>query len=217
MNKAIVLASLAILTSNSYGQGQFIIGNPTAPTRIWRIDGPLAGPGIWAQMVAGPTPDSLVPVGPAVEHVGSGFISPSSATVESSLSWPDPLHAYVQMLAWNGVIWGTSLEGVPSNQLGKTDVVLTPLGYPPGHNETPRFTRTAIVPAGPPLHIAISSIDTLLLSWPFDGTNYALQQNADLASKNWTTLTNTPIVVDSTNQLTIPIPPRVMFYRLASQ
>jgi hypothetical protein len=212
------LIALGIMAGfDSYGQGQFVLGNPTAPTRIWRIDGPLAGPGIWAHMLAGPTANSLTPVGPDVEHIGSGAVSPGSVTIQGTLSWPDPDHAYIQMVAWNGVIWGTSLEGVPPGQLGKTDVVLTPLGYPPGHSEVPKFTQPAIVPSGPPLSITATSTNTLLFLWPNESTTYALQQSPNLSATKWTSLTNAPQLVGSTNQLTIPIRATAAFYRLASE
>jgi hypothetical protein len=43
----ILLMSLAVL--EGYGQGRFFFSNSAARTRLWSIDGPLAGPGIWGQ------------------------------------------------------------------------------------------------------------------------------------------------------------------------
>ena len=49
--------------ARGYSQGQFLFYNGTAPTRIGTVDGPLAGPGFWAQMLAGATASDLVLVG----------------------------------------------------------------------------------------------------------------------------------------------------------
>ena len=76
---------LAVTTEEVFGQGIFIWSNGTAPTRLYTIDGPLAGPGIWGQMLAGPAPDDLVPLAVAMEHVAGGWIgSPGHVAVRVS-------------------------------------------------------------------------------------------------------------------------------------
>ena len=60
MNKLFILAETLLLsTLFSYGQGTFLFFNGTAPTRIGSIEGPLAGAGIWAQMLVGRTSEDL--------------------------------------------------------------------------------------------------------------------------------------------------------------
>jgi hypothetical protein len=69
----------------------------------------------------------------------------------------------------------------------------------------------------PSLSVSLTTTNTLLLSWPVDLTSYAVQQNPDLNSTHWTTLTNTPAVVDSQNQVILAKTQATMYYRLVSQ
>ncbi|HZV36391.1 MAG TPA: hypothetical protein VFB72_17575 [Verrucomicrobiae bacterium] len=55
---------------------------------------------------------------------------------------------------------------------------------------------------------------SLLFSWPAT-SSFALQQKA-LSDRNWTTLTNVPILVNGTNQLTLSPSGTGAFYRLIS-
>jgi hypothetical protein len=57
----------------------------------------------------------------------------------------------------------------------------------------------------------------VVFSWPTQSVSYAVQQNSGFNTTNWVTLTNTPAVVGSENQVTIPKPNGTMFYRLTSQ
>lgn len=67
-------------------------------------------------------------------------------------------------------------------------------------------------------HLDASAIGAnLVFSWPTQTVSYALQQNIQLNTTNWVTLSTTPIVVGSQNQVTIPKPNGTMFYRLGSQ
>ncbi len=125
---AIVLAlivSTAAMTCD--GQGVFIASNVDAPTRIGSFDGPLAGPGIWGQFLTGSTADSLTPIDVPLEHVSGGRLSGPGIVP----GIPCGETAYVQMVAWDGTIWGTALEGVPATQLGRTDIVPVILSCPP--------------------------------------------------------------------------------------
>jgi hypothetical protein len=131
----------------AYSQGIFLLFNPTAPTRLDSIGGPLAGPGIWAHAVAGRTADSLEQVGVSVEHIGSGI----TYGITTVVPWALPGETiFVQMAAWNGAAWGTNLINVPANQLGRTDTVRVFLvpggGAPPFY---PEFTEPAVVPPIP--------------------------------------------------------------------
>ena len=69
-------------------------------------------------------------------------------------------------------------------------------------------------PHEPPLMISLAETNHLLLSWPSSFNGFALQQNSNLNTTNWVTLTNTPIAVGSQYQVTIPPPTGNQFYRL---
>ena len=144
------IAMIGLLSSVSgVGQGHFLFFNGTARTRLESIDGPLAGRGIWAQMLAGPTPSSLMPVGIPLEHTTNGAVGGIIHVIVPSI--PPHNVAYVQMVAWDGTRWGTSLDGVPANQLGRTDIVPVFLttGIFPDSTSAPRFTQPAVVPPIP--------------------------------------------------------------------
>ncbi len=69
-------------------------------------------------------------------------------------------------------------------------------------------------PQAPPLTISLTATNTVLISWPSPYSGFALQQNSNLNTTNWVTLTNTPIAVGSQYQVTIPPPTGNQFYRL---
>lgn len=159
------------LTTIASAQGYFaFVLNVEAPTHLGSIDGPMAGPGIWAQMLAGLTPDSLTPVGPAAEHQAGGLVRYGQAAIYVPFArHNDPGYGgmgdvFVQMVAWNATVWGTALSGVPPNQLGHTDTVQVQLssGLPePIWN--PFFNQSAIVPSVPePSIAALAALGALL-------------------------------------------------------
>jgi len=70
-------------------------------------------------------------------------------------------------------------------------------------------------PSGAPrLTISLTATNTVLISWPSPYSGFALQQNSNLSTTNWVTLTNTPITIGSQNQVTMPPPTGNQFYRL---
>jgi len=172
MQRTILIAATAVLMSlNGRSQGLFNYSTlGYAPTHIGSIDGPLAGTSIWAQMLAGPTPAALAPVGPSVHHIDTfgvpaGFVN---AGVYPVPGIPDGQTAFFEMLVWDGTRWGTALSGVPGDQLGMTDVVPLVLaglfGFPAG---SPPFMRSAIVPVPEPTTLAIGLVAAagILLRW----------------------------------------------------
>ena len=159
MKSLLLVATTAILTTSySNAQGVFAFSTASAPTRVGSIDGPLAGSGIWGQMLAGATPDALAPVGVPAEHITylglpTGLVSGGVITVPGIVV---DQTAYVEMLAWDGSRWGTIFSGVPKDQLSMTDVVpviLTGLFGPPP--PTPHFTQPAVVPVPEPASLAV--------------------------------------------------------------
>jgi hypothetical protein len=54
----------------------------------------------------------------------------------------------------------------------------------------------------------------LVLSWPSPPGNFVLQQNSDLTTTNWLTMTNTPATTNSQNQVILAPAAGNQFYRL---
>jgi len=142
-----------------YTQGTFILDNSSALTRLGTIDGPFAGPGIWAQALAGFTADSLTPVGIPVQHAASGFVGR-----EIIIAWaPISSTVLVRMAAWDGTLWGTSFAGVPAGQLGYTDTVPVFLTSPTASPLSTQFTQPAVVPVPEPSMFALAGLGGLVL------------------------------------------------------
>ncbi len=159
----LTLVLVLVMIPRSYGQGLFFFSNLSAPTRLGTLDGPLAGPGTWAQMLAGPAADSLVGVGTPQEHITNGLVFDGVVEVPGI---PAMNYAYVQMAAWDGTLWGTNLSGVPADQLGRTDTVTVFLTYPFDPQLRPLFTQPAIVPVAEPSVLALTLLaGTVLFVW----------------------------------------------------
>ena len=148
-----ILATAALISVQAYAQGTFYFSNFRAPTRLWTIDGPLAGRGIWAQMLAGPNTDSLAPVGGAYEHLANGLVYGGIVTVPGI---PEFEGAYIQMVAWDGRLWGTNLIAVPADQIGSTDTTVLVLGGSIVPAGVPHFMQPAIVPIPEPSVLALT-------------------------------------------------------------
>jgi len=69
----------------------------------------------------------------------------------------------------------------------------------------------------PILRIWRVGTDSVGVGWPAVATGFSLQQNQDLGTANWATVTNPPVVVGNEQQVTIPISAGSAFYRLRSQ
>ena len=160
MKKFIIGSLVAVFPFSSHSQGEFFFDNPTAQTRIGSSNGPLAGRGIWAQMFAGLTFDSLTPVDMPVEHRTNGFVTGGIVAVPSI---PPGTLGYIQMVAWDAHRWGTSLSGVPADQLGRTDVVQQYFAYSFQPSSAPSFTQPAIVPVPEPSTLALGAIGVCAL------------------------------------------------------
>jgi hypothetical protein len=63
------------------------------------------------------------------------------------------------------------------------------------------------------LNIALSGTN-VLLSWPTPPGDVVLQQNFDLTTTNWTTVTNPPAVMNGQNQVVLPSGSSNQFYRI---
>jgi hypothetical protein len=136
-------------------QGVFLFSTPGARTRLYSIDGPLAGTNIYGQMLAGSMLNSLSPIGTPVPHFDTGGICGGRVAVPGV---PPYSYAYVQMVAWDSILWGTSFPEVPADQLGRTDIVPVFLttGVLPDITFAPRFTQPAVVPIPEPSVLALA-------------------------------------------------------------
>ena len=143
---SVTIACIGFVAGAALGQGTFFFVNSGARTRIGAADGPLADASILAQMLVGLNTDSLTPVGVPTNHI-QGAVFGGTVTVPGI---PGNTTAYMQMVAWNGDLWGSSLAGVPPDQIGRTDIVPLVLSFSFDPSFPPRFTQGAIVPIPEP-------------------------------------------------------------------
>ena len=77
------------------------------------------------------------------------------------------------------------------------------------------YTRQSSVPptAVPALQIKMLN-GSVILSWPASAATYVLQQNSNLGGAIWQNLSTTPVTINGTNQVTLPMTPGPCLYRL---
>jgi len=163
MKRKFLFAAAAVLIAlNGRPQGYFNFSTVGYPrTHIGSIDGPLAGATIWAQMLAGSSPDALTPVAVPAPHlvlsgVPTGWVNAGVFTVPGIPGFDT---AFMEMVVWDGARWGATFSAVPKDQLGMTDIVSLVLGGnfgPPAPG--PAFTRSAIVPVPEPSTPALAVV-----------------------------------------------------------
>jgi len=66
----------------------------------------------------------------------------------------------------------------------------------------------------PPLTIARTDANTVIVSWPSRWVTFVLQQNSDLSPTNWRSVTNAVSVVGANNEVTLSPPVGHEFFRL---
>ena len=71
-------------------------------------------------------------------------------------------------------------------------------------------------PPSPLFSVKSTSTNTVVLSWPTLNAFFEVQQNSDLETTNWVTVTNASVIVGVQNQVVIPKPIGNQFYRLKS-
>jgi hypothetical protein len=69
----------------------------------------------------------------------------------------------------------------------------------------------------PQLSIAQADASHVVVSWPAPTAAFALQENANLTTKDWMTTTSSPTVAGNSNQILLPLSGGSNFYRLESQ
>jgi hypothetical protein len=65
----------------------------------------------------------------------------------------------------------------------------------------------------PQLLIAVTQTNTVLLSWAVSSDPFDLQATSGLATTDWTTVTNPPVVIGQQNQVTLPLSAGNQCYR----
>jgi hypothetical protein len=70
------------------------------------------------------------------------------------------------------------------------------------------------MPGAPLLSVALTPTNTVLVSWPYPSTGFALQQNGVLGNTNWGNVTNPPVQVGQQWQLIVQPQAGNKFYRL---
>jgi hypothetical protein len=66
----------------------------------------------------------------------------------------------------------------------------------------------------PQLYVSLTGTNTVLVAWAVSADTFVLQENSDLATANWTAVTNIPTVIGQQNQVVLPLAPGNRCYRL---
>jgi len=64
----------------------------------------------------------------------------------------------MQLVAWDSLLWGTSLGNVPLDQLGRTDIIQVLLAFPFDSPSAVYFNQPAIVPVPEPTGFALLAL-----------------------------------------------------------
>jgi len=67
----------------------------------------------------------------------------------------------------------------------------------------------------PAVSIAVREA-AISISWPTNAAGFALQENADLTTQNWSTVTNAMVISNGVYQITVPADRSQNFYRLVA-
>lgn len=113
---------------------------------------------------------------------------------------------------------GTSLGGAYSvtGTIGQPDAGAMSAG---AYQLTGGFWSAILVvqgPEAPKLRIVLTTTNTAVIAWPTSDIVYTLQHNLTVPGGNWTTATNSTIVVGGENQVIITPPIGNRFFRLQS-
>jgi hypothetical protein len=131
----------------------------------------------------------------------------SGANRTALLSWPAPSAGFVLQQTTNltSPNWTTVIL-IPT-VAGSSNMVTVPM------SATRMFYRLTLMQT-PPLAIARSGPNSVLISWAAAFTGFTLQQNSNLATTNWTAVTNATATVNGQSQVTISPATGTKFFRL---
>lgn len=149
----------------------------------------------------------------------NGFILTTNSVtlVTCALGWPADASNCVLQVPDNlspTNLWSTLFDEpvLIANQLVLTNASVDPMRFYRLHV----FDFPAIAPAAPILNIQPTSTNTFLLSWPSSFTEFALQQNTNLATGDWAGVTNPVNVTNGQNQVLVAPATGSRFFRLSS-
>jgi hypothetical protein len=113
---------------------------------------------------------------------------------------------------YNDVVFGIAINpAVPPGNYSGTVTIQGGLDIFAATNLTNQTFQVSLLLAA--LGIAASG-SNLLLSWPSPPGGFVLQQNSDLTTTNWLTVTNTPAITNFQNQVILSPATGSQFYRL---
>lgn len=139
-----------------------------------------------------------------------------------------PPHSVVDTIVFPATGGITSGDGVYTNGTTATVTGTANSGYAFAHwtdngsvvstSASYQFTnivnRSLVANFGPKLSYWPSQPHTLVIAWLTNFSGCVLQQNSDLRTANWTTVSNAVNVVGSNREVSIPMTNSVRFYRL---
>ena len=224
MKMSTLVATFSLSCTVSMGQGTLIFANfgggVNAPITSW--DGKFAGSDFMADLWLAPgmVTDSaqLVELGRPASFSGQGIFLGGVQKI------PEAAGGTVitaQVRAWHTTpecVWCCCDEPF---QLGASDLFQVILASDP----SPPVFLTGLLPFGisapttrtaPNFRVRALVGNKLLFTWPPSalGTNFMLEENADLGTTNWVKVAEIPIFVAPQFQITVPRPAGTMFYRL---
>jgi hypothetical protein len=81
-----------------------------------------------------------------------------------------------------------------------------------GANDT--FLAKILLQSQPALAISADSVPNVTLSWPGFASEFVLESNTNLASTNWLSVPQTPVLTNGTTSVTLPATNDALFFRL---
>ena len=161
-------------------------------------------------------PDALISVqGVATASAGIALVTDPTRVynynglVDNAVTYQVELSEYALSLAATNLT--LSLSGLQSPYVTSNLVLMTSFI---GGDQELVYNHLGLTPKPPSLSIAPTTTNSLAISWPSPATGFVLQQNADLTTTNWVSVTQTPN--DDGANVTVVVGPPVgaMFYRL---
>jgi hypothetical protein len=175
----------------------------------------------WALRIANPTPEEFDIFGAAVAAVGSNRVligSPYDDTgaVNAGAAYLFDGNGTLLTTFTNPASaasgFGSSVAAVGTDRVlisaGSDDTGATNAGA------VYLFNALAQTPDRPTLTLTLTTTNTVLISWPYPSTGFVLEENTNLGTTNWTTVTNTVTNDGAFNFVVLAINPSNNFYRL---
>jgi hypothetical protein len=196
-------------------------GGPNVPDYLSDGTTKLSGPQFTAELMAGPTVSNLTSFAttPFLSGNGAGYFLGGSQTITIVNAGAT---AFVQLNIWNtntGATFDAARRSGLANAWAQSPtfpVVTSPGPFcDPPCLPNPLVGLPSLILNGPtqsPLvAFRLTNANTLLFSW-LANAPFFVQQNLDLNTTNWTSLTNTPVTFGAENQVILTPPNGTMFY-----